>query len=117
MDTKHEYADTQNVSTGQRSEVGYPNNEYGTQDASTAAQLIGVQSEQIGRRLTFRDVIDRIMQGIQNGEFMMSDSVPDGFLDKQEKKHHCIIDIEMSGAPGVIGKRGASENDPPGAPE
>ena len=32
-------------------------------------------------RPTFRDLLDRIMQGIQNGDFVMSDLVPDGFLD------------------------------------
>lgn len=50
------------------------------QNLSIAAHLIRVQREQIGRRPTFRDVVDRIMQGIQNGDFVMSDPVPEGFL-------------------------------------
>lgn len=50
------------------------------QKLSTAAHLIRVQSEQIRRRPTFRDLVDRIMQGIQNGDFVMSDPVPEGFL-------------------------------------
>ena len=50
------------------------------QNLSIAAHLIRVQGEQISRRPTFRDVVDRIMQGIQNGDFVMSDPVPEGFL-------------------------------------
>ena len=73
--------DTQKVDTKQRSEAQYPENEYGTQNMSTAAQLIRVQSEQIGRRPTFRDLLDRIMAGVNSGEFMMQDPVPEGFFE------------------------------------
>lgn len=48
---------------------------------STAAQLIRVQSEQIGRRPTFRDMLDRIIEGVNSGEFMMQDPVPEGFFE------------------------------------
>lgn len=50
------------------------------QNMSTASKMIRAQGEQIGSRPTFRDVVDRIMQGIQNGDFVMSDPVPEGFL-------------------------------------
>lgn len=58
--SKSGYEDTQNVSTEQRSEAVYPGSEY---------------------RPTFRDLVDRIMQGIQNGDFVMSDPVPEGFFE------------------------------------
>lgn len=29
--------------------------------------------------MTYRDLVDRIMQGIQNGDFTMSDPVPEDF--------------------------------------
>lgn len=51
------------------------------QKLSTAAHLIRVQSEQIGRRPTFRDLLDRIIEGVNSGEFMMSDPVPEGFFE------------------------------------
>ena len=78
--TESECKDTQNVDMKQQSEAKYPENEYGTQNMSTAAHLIRVQSEQIGR-LTFRDLLDRIMAGVNSGEFMMSDPVPEGFFE------------------------------------
>lgn len=78
--TESECKDTQNVDMKQQSEAKYPENEYGTQNMSTAAQLIRVQSEQIGRRPTFRDLLDRIMAGVNSGESMMQDPVPEGFL-------------------------------------
>lgn len=31
-------------------------------------------------RLTFRDLLDRIMAGVNSGEIIMSDPVPEGFL-------------------------------------
>ena len=78
--TESECKDTQNVDMKQQSEAKYPENEYSTQNMSTAAQLIRVQSEQIGRRPTFRDLLDRIMAGVNSGESMMQDPVPEGFL-------------------------------------
>lgn len=79
--TESECKDTQNVDAKQQYEAKYPENEYGTQNMSTAAQLIRVQSEQIGRRPTFRDLLDRIMAGVNSGEFMMQDPVPEGFFE------------------------------------
>ena len=79
--TESECKDTQNVDIKQQSEAKYPQNEYSTQNMSTAAQLIRVQSEQIGRRPTFRDLLDRIMAGVNSGEFMMQDPVPEGFFE------------------------------------
>lgn len=62
--------------------VQYPKSGYSdTQNMSTAAKMIRVQGEQIGHRPTFRDLLDRIMQGIQNGDFVMSDPVPEGLLE------------------------------------
>ncbi len=78
--TESECKDTQNVDTKQQYEAKYPENEYGTQNMSTAAQLIRVQSEQIGR-LTFRDLLDRIIEGVNSGEIMMNDPVPEGFFE------------------------------------
>lgn len=61
--------------------MGYTKSECShTQNMSTAQKMIRAQGEQISRRPTFRDVVDRIMQGIQNGDFVMSDPVPEGFL-------------------------------------
>ena len=51
-----------------------------TQNMSTAQKMIRAQGEQI-HRPTFRDLVDRIMQGIQNGYFVMSDPVPEGFFE------------------------------------
>lgn len=42
--------------------------------------MIRAQGEQLKRRPTFRDLLDRIMDGVNSGEIMMSDPVPDGFL-------------------------------------
>lgn len=50
------------------------------QNMSTAERMIRAQGEQLKHRLTFRDLLDRIMHGIQNGDFVMSDPVPEGFL-------------------------------------
>ena len=43
--------------------------------------MIRAQGEQIGHRPTFRDLLDRIIDGINSGEFMMQDPVPEGFLE------------------------------------
>lgn len=61
--------------------MGYTKSEYNDiQNMGTASKMIRAQGEQIGRRPTFRDLVDRIMQGIQNGDFVMNDPVPEGFL-------------------------------------
>ena len=79
--TESECKDTQNVDMKQQSEAKYPENEYSTQNMSTAAQLIRVQSEQIGWRPTFPDMLDRLIEGVNSGEFMMQDPVPEGFFE------------------------------------
>ena len=42
--------------------------------------MIRHQGEQIKHRPTFRDLVDRIQEGVQSGRFMMNDPVPDDFL-------------------------------------
>ena len=62
--------------------VQYPKSGYNnTQNMSTAAKMIRAQGEQIKHRPTFRDLLDRIIDGINSGEFMMQDPVPEGFLE------------------------------------
>lgn len=62
--------------------MGYTESECkDTQNMSIAARLIRVQSEQIGSRPTFRDLLDRIIEGVNSGEIMMNDPVPEGFFE------------------------------------
>ena len=61
--------------------MGYTKSECShTQNMSTASKMIRVQGEQI-HRPTFRDLLDRIMAGVNSGEFMMQDPVPEGFFE------------------------------------
>lgn len=55
-DPNDEYEYTQNMSTGQQNEAGYPESEYGTHNMSTAAALIRAQGEQI-RRVTAEEYL------------------------------------------------------------